>query len=107
MSCGLAPVSPAPEVFVTSACRVAVCALWIHSAGHALPAVGSWVKLTFESDHQTGADQQEDEGVPADADRCRHGLNSACRRSHALGCAARPLRDAPYQSLNRLLTRRQ
>ena len=41
----------------TSARRVAVCALGIRSDSHAPASVESWVKLTFESDHSTGADQ--------------------------------------------------
>src|SRR5262245_18598465 len=37
--------------------RVAVCALWVRSDGHAPARVETWAKLTFESDHSTGADQ--------------------------------------------------
>jgi len=36
---------------------VAVCALGVRSDGHAHAAVETWAKLTFESDHSTGADQ--------------------------------------------------
>ena len=48
---------PAPEVFVPPARRVAVCAPWIRSDGHALAGVETWAKPTFEPDHSAGADQ--------------------------------------------------
>ena len=46
-----------PGSLRASARRVAVCALGIRSDGHAPAGVETWAKLTFESDHSTGADQ--------------------------------------------------
>ena len=47
-----------PRSLRTGASRVAVCAPWIRSDGHALANVATWAKLTIESDHSTGADQR-------------------------------------------------
>jgi hypothetical protein len=42
-----------------SACRVAVCAPWIRSDGHAPAGVATQAKLTFEADHSMGADHHD------------------------------------------------
>ena len=52
---------------------MAVCALGGRSDSHAPAGVESWVKLTIESDHSTGADQPR--GVSKD----RAALSNWCR----------------------------
>jgi hypothetical protein len=49
--------APAPGGLRPSAHRMAVCAPWIRSDGHAPAGVATQVKLTFEPDHSMGADQ--------------------------------------------------
>ena len=67
---------PAPEVF-DQHCRVAVSALVDRSNGHAPTDVEPWAKLTFESDHSTGADQ---------SDHC-YGQPSQCSRRSLERCS--------------------
>jgi hypothetical protein len=58
----LADSKPGDEIWASlaarglhaGACRVAVCAHWIHSDGHAPAAVETWPCMTFEADLPPG-----------------------------------------------------